>query len=143
MKKKKSLMENKRNDEVQRPHTRRNPKRHISLVSFLLYCKMVAICCFIWALGLQLWSDLMLRGPDRLSSCMTQSNENWITCTKVEAWLQSCMCEWITRAAFKGAKDELNFPENQFVVLKRFVLVNGYTFCIKEHPTMYYKTFVW
>ena len=30
--------------------------------------------------------DLMLHGPDRLYSCMTQNNnENWITCAKMEA----------------------------------------------------------
>jgi len=46
--------EDKRN-EVQRPHTHRNLKRHISLVSLLLWRKMVAIRCFVWALGLQLW----------------------------------------------------------------------------------------
>ena len=54
--KKKSLMKDKRNNEVQRPHTRRNHKRHISLVSLFLWRKMVAIHCFVWALGLQLWS---------------------------------------------------------------------------------------
>ena len=47
MKKKKSLMEDKRNNEAQRPHTRRNPKRHISLVS-LLWHKIVAVRCFVW-----------------------------------------------------------------------------------------------
>jgi len=47
-------MENKRNSEAQRPHTRRNPKRHTSLVSLLLH-KIVAIHCFVWTLGLQLW----------------------------------------------------------------------------------------
>ena len=36
-------MEDKRNNEAQKPHTRRNPKRHISLVSLLLWCNMVAI----------------------------------------------------------------------------------------------------
>ena len=41
---------------VQRPLTRRNPKRHIPLVSLLLWHKMVAIRYFFWALGLGLWS---------------------------------------------------------------------------------------
>ena len=49
--KKKNLMEDKRNKEAQRPHTCQNPKRHISLVSLLLWHKMVAVC-FVWALGL-------------------------------------------------------------------------------------------
>jgi len=53
---KKSLMEDKRNNKVQRPHAHWNRKRHVSLVSLLLCHKMVAVCCFIWALGLQLWS---------------------------------------------------------------------------------------
>ena len=49
-------MEDKRNNEAQRPHTHRNPKRHISLVSLLLSCKIVAVRCFIWHLGLRMWS---------------------------------------------------------------------------------------
>ena len=57
MKKKTSnLIEDKRKDKVQRAHTRRNPKRHIPLVSLLLWRKMVAVRCFVWALGLRLWS---------------------------------------------------------------------------------------
>ena len=48
-------MEDKRNNEAQRPLTR-NTKRHILLVSLLLWRKMVAIRCFIWALALRLWS---------------------------------------------------------------------------------------
>ena len=43
-------------DKVQRAHTRRNPKRHIPLVSLLLLHKMVTVHCFIWPLGLRLWS---------------------------------------------------------------------------------------
>jgi len=43
-------------NEVQRPLTRRNPKRHIPLVSLLLCRKMVAVHPFVWALGLRLWS---------------------------------------------------------------------------------------
>ena len=54
--KKKSLMEDKRNNEVQRPLTRRNPKRHIPLVSLLLWYKIVVARFFVWALGLRLWS---------------------------------------------------------------------------------------
>jgi len=49
-------MEDKRNNEVQSLHTRRNSKRHISLVNLLLWHKMVAIRYLIWALGLRLWS---------------------------------------------------------------------------------------
>ena len=55
-KKTSSLIEDKGKDKAQRAHTRRNPKRHIPLVSLLLWCKMVAVCCFVWALGLRLWS---------------------------------------------------------------------------------------
>ena len=40
---------------AQRPLTRRNPERHIPLVS-LLWRKMVTIHCFVWALGLRLLS---------------------------------------------------------------------------------------
>jgi len=53
---KKSLMEDKRNNVGQRPLTRRNPKRRIPLVSLLLWRKMVAVHPFIWVLGLWLWS---------------------------------------------------------------------------------------
>jgi len=41
---------------ARRPHTCRNPKRHISLVSLLLWHKIVALRCFVWCLGLQMWS---------------------------------------------------------------------------------------
>ena len=51
--KKKSLMEDKRNNEVQRLV---GTKRHISLVSLLLWCKIVAVQCFVWRLGSQMWS---------------------------------------------------------------------------------------
>ena len=51
-----SLIEDKRRDKAQRAYTRRNPKRHILRVSLLLWCKMVAVCCFVWPLALQLWS---------------------------------------------------------------------------------------
>ena len=44
----------KRKDKAQRAHTRRNPKRHIPLVSLLLLRKVVAVHCFIWPLGLRL-----------------------------------------------------------------------------------------
>ena len=33
-----------------------NPKRHISLVSLLLCRKIAAVRCFVWRLGLQMWS---------------------------------------------------------------------------------------
>ena len=49
-------MSEKLGDEALRPLTCRNPKRHIPLVSFLLWHKMVAVHPFIWALGLRLWS---------------------------------------------------------------------------------------
>ena len=29
-------------------HTHHNPKRHMALVSLLLWRKMVAVCCFVW-----------------------------------------------------------------------------------------------
>ena len=50
-------MEDEKNNGVQRPHTRRNPKRHISLVSLLLWRKIAAVQCFVWRLGLRMWSD--------------------------------------------------------------------------------------
>jgi len=40
------------NNEVQRPLTRWNLKRHIPLVSLLLWRKMVALHPFVWALDL-------------------------------------------------------------------------------------------
>ena len=49
-------MEDKSNNEEQSPHTRRNPKRQISLVGLFLYCKIVAVRCFVKALGLQMWA---------------------------------------------------------------------------------------
>ena len=55
-KKTSSLIEDKRKDEAHMAHTRRNPKRHIPLVSLLLWRKMVTVRCFAWALGLRLWS---------------------------------------------------------------------------------------
>ena len=51
-----ALIEDKRKDKAQRAHTRRNPKRHITRVSLLLWRKMVAVHCFVWPLGLRLWS---------------------------------------------------------------------------------------
>jgi len=41
---------------VHRAYTYQNPKRHIPLVSLLLWHKLVAVHCFISALGLRLWS---------------------------------------------------------------------------------------
>jgi len=55
--KEEGLMEDERNNEAQRPHTRQNPKRYISLVSLSLWHKVVAICCFVWALGGQVVSE--------------------------------------------------------------------------------------
>ena len=43
-------------DKAQRAHTLWNPKRHTPLVSLLLWRRMVAVCCFVWPLGLRLWS---------------------------------------------------------------------------------------
>ena len=51
-----NLIEDKRKDKAQREHTRRNPKRHIPLMSLLLRHKMVAMLCFVWPLGLRPWS---------------------------------------------------------------------------------------
>jgi len=48
--------EDKRNNEVQWPKTHRNPKRHIPLVNLLLWHKIVAVQCFVWRLGLRMWS---------------------------------------------------------------------------------------
>ena len=56
MKKTSSLIEDKRKDKAQRTYTCQNPKRHIPLVSLLLWHKMVTVCCFIWPLTLRLWS---------------------------------------------------------------------------------------
>ena len=56
MKKTNSLIKDKRKDKAQKAYTHQNPKRHILLVSLLLWCKMVAVCCFVWPLALQLWS---------------------------------------------------------------------------------------
>jgi len=47
-----NLMEDKETNEVQRPLTRQNPKRHIPLVSLLLWRKMVAVRPFVWTIGL-------------------------------------------------------------------------------------------
>ena len=49
------LMEDKRNGKVQRDHAHWNPKRHIPPMSLFLYCKMVAMYCFIWSLVLRQW----------------------------------------------------------------------------------------
>ena len=45
--------EDKRKDKAD---TCQNPKRHIPPVGLLLWRKMVTVCCFVWALGLRLWS---------------------------------------------------------------------------------------
>jgi len=51
-------MEDKSNNKEQSPHmyTRRNLKRHISLVSLLLCCKIAAVWCFVFSLGLWMWA---------------------------------------------------------------------------------------
>ena len=54
--KKKSLIEDKRNNKEQKPHTRQNPKRHMSLVSLFLCRKIAAVRYFIWRLGFRMWS---------------------------------------------------------------------------------------
>ena len=55
-KKTSSLIEDKRKDKEHRVYTRWNPIRHIPPVSLMLWRKMVTVCCFVWALGLRLWS---------------------------------------------------------------------------------------
>ena len=52
-----SLIEDKGKGKAQKAHTCRNPKRHIPLVSLLLWHEMMAVRCFIWSLALRLWSD--------------------------------------------------------------------------------------
>ena len=52
----KQPIEDKRKDKAHRAYTRRNPKKHIPPVSLLLWHKMVTVRCFVWALGLRLWS---------------------------------------------------------------------------------------
>ena len=56
MKKTSSLIEDERRDKTQRTYTCRNPKRHIPLVSLLLWRNMVAMRYFVWPLALRLWS---------------------------------------------------------------------------------------
>jgi len=51
-----NLLKDERKYMMQREHTCRNPKRHISLVSLLLWHKMVVVHCFVWGLCLRLWS---------------------------------------------------------------------------------------
>ena len=46
-------IEDKRKDKVHRVYTW-NSKRHIPLVSLLLWRKMVTVCCFVSALGLSM-----------------------------------------------------------------------------------------
>ena len=52
---KKSMMDNKKN-KAQKPYTCRNPKWHISLVSLVFCSKIGAAQCFVWHLGLRMWS---------------------------------------------------------------------------------------
>ena len=56
MKKTSSLIEDKRKDKAHRAYTCWNPKKHIPPVSLLLWHKMVTVRCFVWTLGLRLWS---------------------------------------------------------------------------------------
>ena len=51
-----SLIEDERRDKGQRTYTRRNPKRHIPLVSLLLWHKIVAMRCLVWPVALRLVS---------------------------------------------------------------------------------------
>ena len=67
MKEKKSLVEGIRNNEAQRPHTCRNPKMHISLVSLLLCCKIATLRCFVWHLCLRMWGEAV-RQLNKISS---------------------------------------------------------------------------
>jgi len=50
------IMEDKRMYKAQREPTCGSPQKPIPLMSLLLWHKIVAICCFVWSLGLQLWS---------------------------------------------------------------------------------------
>ena len=59
--KKKSLLEDKRNNEALRP------KRHISLESLLLCRKIAAVQYFVWRLDLQMW----LSQSESLLGCFT------------------------------------------------------------------------
>ena len=63
-----NLIEDKRKDEVHRAYTCRNPKRHIPLVSLLLWREMVTVCSFVWALGLRLWS-----GSEAVSDAVSEA----------------------------------------------------------------------
>ena len=54
-------MEDKKNNEAQRPHIHQNPKRYISLVSLLLWRKIAAVRCFVRHLGLQMWSGMIFK----------------------------------------------------------------------------------
>jgi len=51
--KKNNVMEDERED---KEHTHQNHKRHISPVNLFWCRKMMAMCCFVWLLALQLWS---------------------------------------------------------------------------------------
>ena len=51
------LIEDKRNGKAQNADIHWNSKRHIPLVSLLLWRKMVAVHCFVWLLDLRLWSS--------------------------------------------------------------------------------------
>ena len=63
-KKTSSLIEDKRKDKAQRAYTHLHPKRHIPLVSLLLWRKMVVVCCFVWPLALRLWLSSEAVGGD-------------------------------------------------------------------------------
>ena len=50
------LVEDRRSTTAHGAYDHWNPKRHIPMASLLLQRKMVTVLCFVWALGLQLWS---------------------------------------------------------------------------------------
>ena len=77
-KKTSSQIEDERRDKAQRTYTGRNPKRHIPLVSLLLWRKMVAVHCFIWPVALRLWS---VSGAVRLKFEFWQFKKIYISAT--------------------------------------------------------------
>ena len=64
-----------------------NPKRHITLVSLLLCCKIAAVQCFIWHLGLRMWrgSETKFRVLQFLKNSMS-SYLKMFSCFKCIIW---------------------------------------------------------
>ena len=84
MKKTSSLIKDKRKDKAQRAYTCLNPKRHIPLVSLLLWHKMVTVRCVVWPLALQLWS-----GSDHET---VKQNLRFGNFLKKTLYLATCKC---------------------------------------------------